>query len=333
MPIPSNEFHLTIEYEHSVLHVFERDTHHFAAPLQFGGALLDDLFQLDGCVGAFREQLIQLHGVSPEYFDGSSHGADLVGPRHRNRAFSSARRNGQHRAAQTCEAGHDVAPDVEPGNQAVTERIAISGRRLAMAASIRKAHEELLEGITPAVDDANFELMTKSQGAENKAASNQAIESLRRLLEVQAEANLLAGLLIESSMVTEIVRLQPLREVIDAARGKIESNLKVLADPEQRKKLIGLYDQLAAMARRDGIIALRARELQRQHEAQLAFAATQTEAVKLKRAVDSLVEQQGKGAEAVSARAHQLSRPGPPWRRAARGDRLVFSAVRDRQAH
>ena len=179
-----------------------------------------------------------------------------------------------------------------------------------MAASIRKAHEELLEGITPAVDDANFELMTKSQGAENKAAANEAIESLRRLLEVQAEANLLAGLLIESSMVTEIVRLQPLREVIDAARGKIESNLKALADPEQRKNLLGLYDRLAAMAGQDGIIAVRARELQRQREAQLAFAATQTEAVKLKRAVDSLVEQQGKDAEVVSARAAEQIRSG-----------------------
>jgi signal transduction histidine kinase/DNA-binding response OmpR family regulator len=209
------------------------------------------------------------------------------------------------RAAQTAMVDKIVAL-----NRAVTERIAISGRRQAMAASIRKAHEELLEGITPAVDDANFELMTKSQGAENKAAANEAIESLRRLLEVQAEANLLAGLLIESSMVTEIVRLQPLREVIDAARGKIESTLKALADPEQRKKLIGLYDQLAAMARRDGIIALRARELQRQHEAQLAFAATQTEAVRLKRAVDSLVEQQGKDAEAVSARAAEEIRSG-----------------------
>jgi signal transduction histidine kinase len=188
-------------------------------------------------------------------------------------------------------------------NQAVTERIAISDRRQAMAASIRKAHEELLEGITPAIDDATFELMTKGQAAENTAASNEAIESLRRLLEVQAEANLLAGLLIESSLVTEGVRLQPLRELIDAARGRIETNLKALPNPEQQRQLVGLYDRLAAMAGQDGIIAVRARELRRQHEAQLAFAATQTEAVKLKQAVDWLVEQQGKEAEAVSARA------------------------------
>jgi signal transduction histidine kinase/DNA-binding response OmpR family regulator len=195
-------------------------------------------------------------------------------------------------------------------NQAVTERITTSGQRQAMAASIRKAHEELLVGITPAIDDANFELMTKSQGAENKAASNQAIESLRHLLEVQAEANLLAGLLIESSMVTEIVRLQPLRENIDAARRRIETSLNALADPEQRKRLIGLHERLAAMAGQDGIVDVRARELLRQQEAQLAFAATQTEAGKLKQAVDRLVEQQGKDAAAVSARAAEQIRSG-----------------------
>jgi signal transduction histidine kinase/DNA-binding response OmpR family regulator len=195
-------------------------------------------------------------------------------------------------------------------NQAVTERITTSGQRQAMAASIRKAHEELLVGLTPAIDDANFELMTKSQGAENKAASNQAIESLRHLLEVQAEANLLAGLLIESSMVTESVRLQPLRENIDAARRRIETSLNALADPEQRKRLIDLHERLAAMAGQDGIVDVRARELLRQQEAQLAFAATQNEAVKLKQAVDRLVEQQGKDAAAVSARAAEQIRSG-----------------------
>src|SRR5947209_8576933 len=195
-------------------------------------------------------------------------------------------------------------------NQAVTERIAISDRRQAMTTSIRKAHEELLEGITPAIDDANFELMTKSQGAENKPASAEAIESLRHLLEVQAEVNLLAGLLIESSLVSESVRLQPLRELIDAARGRIETNLKALPNPELRKNLIGLYEQLATMAGQTGIVDVRARELRRQQEAQLAFAATQSEAVKLKHAVDGLVEQQGKDAAAVSARAGEQIRSG-----------------------
>jgi signal transduction histidine kinase/DNA-binding response OmpR family regulator len=205
-------------------------------------------------------------------------------------------------AAQTA-----MVERIDALNQAVTERIGISDQRRAVALSIRKAHDGFLEGITPAIDDANFELMTKSQGTGTKAVSNEEIESLRRLLEVQSEANLLAGLLTESSLITESVRLQPVRELIDAARGRIETNLKALADPEQRRKLTALYDRLAALG---GIIGLRAFELQRQHEAQLAFTAMQSEAVKLKQAVDRLVEQQGNGAQAVSARAAGQIRSG-----------------------
>src|SRR5258708_27030097 len=39
-------------------------------------------------------------------------------PRRGNGVFWSARRNRQHRAAQIREAAYDVAPDVEPSNQA-----------------------------------------------------------------------------------------------------------------------------------------------------------------------------------------------------------------------
>ncbi|MEA2991738.1 MAG: hypothetical protein QOD40_658 [Alphaproteobacteria bacterium] len=193
-------------------------------------------------------------------------------------------------------------------NHAVTDRITMSGQRQAMALSIRKAHEKLLEGITPAIDDANFELMTQSQG--NKAALNESLESLRRFLELQAESNLLVGLLTESSLVVESARLRPLRDLIDAARRKIEANFKAIADPEQRKKLISLYDQLASVAGDDGIVSLRKRELDRQADAQLAFAAVQSEAVKLKHVVDSLVERQGQRAQEISTRAADQVRSG-----------------------
>ena len=79
-------------------------------------------------------------------------------------------------------------------------RLPLSDASLALA--VRKAHEDLLEAITPAIDDANFDLMTKSQ-KDDRATLNDFIDLLRRLLEVQADAaNLLAGLLIEASLVT-----------------------------------------------------------------------------------------------------------------------------------
>ena len=50
-------------------------------------------------------------------------------------------------------------------NQAVTERLKISAQRRALALSVRRVHEDILEAITPAIDDANFDLMTRDQAA------------------------------------------------------------------------------------------------------------------------------------------------------------------------
>ena len=193
-------------------------------------------------------------------------------------------------------------------DRAVTERIAVSRQRQSMALSIRAAHESLLEAVTPVIDDANFELMTAS--AASRTATTDLLEYLRRLLEIEGEVNLLAGLLTEASMVTERARLQPLRDLIDAARRKIETNLQALADREQRDKLTALYERLAAMAGQEGLIALRARELSSQQEAQVAFMATQSEAMKLKQAVGAVLEQQGDRVQTISARAGEQIRSG-----------------------
>ena len=87
-------------------------------------------------------------------------------------------------------------------NQAVTERMKISAQRRALTVTVRKAHEDLLDAITPAIDDANFDLMTRNQAPATSTTLNQSIDALRRLLEIQAGINLLAGLLIELSIVT-----------------------------------------------------------------------------------------------------------------------------------
>jgi methyl-accepting chemotaxis protein len=192
----------------------------------------------------------------------------------------------------------------------VTDRLAKAAKRRTVALSILKAHEDFLKALAPAIDDANFDLMTKNKGAGGGAAESELIEALRGLLELRAEANLLAGLLTESSLVSEIARLVPLRDLVDAARHKIEVNLHALADPEQRQKLNGLYEQLATIAAADGIIALRASELQRVHDAQVAFTAAQAEAGKLKEVVDGLVERQERLARGVSESATAQIRSG-----------------------
>jgi methyl-accepting chemotaxis protein len=195
-------------------------------------------------------------------------------------------------------------------NRAVAERIATSSQRQRMALSVRNVHEQFLEAITPVIDDVNFEVMTTGRLGGVKGASVELVELLRRALEVQAEVNLLAGTLTEASMAMERARLQPLRDIIDAARRKIDANLKEIPNNAQRQKLTELYGRMASVAGNDGILALRNRELMSRREAESAFAATQSEAIRLKQAVEQLVEFHNENAGEIAGRAENEIRSG-----------------------
>ena len=121
-------------------------------------------------------------------------------------------------------------------NQAVTERLKISAQRRALALSVRKVHEDIIEAITPAIDDANFDLMTRNKASGSTAALNQSIEALRRLLEIQSGTNLLSGLLIE--ILDGDRRRQPGADArpIASAQRSIEGNLKALPQTEQTQR-------------------------------------------------------------------------------------------------
>ena len=119
---------------------------------------------------------------------------------------------------------------------------------------MRKVRDQLLEVTTPAIDDANFNLMTRDQKTDGSATINQLIDTLRSLLEIQAKVNLLAGLLIESSMVTDAADLTPLGDLILAADRGVQADLQQLSDPDQRQKIGALYSRLAAIAGGHGIV-------------------------------------------------------------------------------
>jgi methyl-accepting chemotaxis protein len=187
-------------------------------------------------------------------------------------------------------------------DQMVANRITVTNERLYLASSVRAAHEALLIGLAPAIDDANFDLvMTAKQ--EGGAAIEGRLDLLRRLRETESEANLLAGLLIESSLVREKSRMEPLRDLIGSAQRKIVKNLNAIGDKAQQEKLLALYKQLGAIGSDDGIMAARTYELDQQRDAQLAFNAAQIDAAKLKGAVDDLAEQQRLQARKISTDA------------------------------
>src|SRR4249919_2413216 len=195
-----------------------------------------------------------------------------------------------------------LAQRLQTLNQAVSNHISMSNERSYLASSVRAAHEALLIGLAPAIDDANFDLMMSAR-QEGTAAIETRLEYLRRLLETESESNLLAGLLTEASLVSDPSRLEPLRDVIASAQRKITKNLNAIPDRAQQEKLTALYKQLGAIGADDGIIAARAYELNQQNEAQVAFTAAQKDASKLKQAVDALVEQQGSTAQYISGYA------------------------------
>jgi methyl-accepting chemotaxis protein len=194
-------------------------------------------------------------------------------------------------------------------NQAVTERIKITAQRRALALSVRKVHEDILEAITPAIDDANFDLMTRKQ-ADGNATLNQSIEALRRLLEIQSGINLLSGLLIESSLMTDVANLAPMRDPITSAQRSIEGNLKALPQTEQTEKIAALYQKLAAVAGNNGIVTQRTNELNREQDARQVYAAATAEAARLRQAVEGSIERQGTFAQRLSGRAISQIRVG-----------------------
>ena len=185
-------------------------------------------------------------------------------------------------------------------NQAVADRIKISDRRRALVLAVRKYHEDLIEAITPVIDDANFKVMTQMR----PVLPTELIESLRRLLEIQAEANLLAGLLIESSMAADVASLPPMRDRIAAATRDIEDNLKALPKSDELTNIANLYRNMAAVSGDDDIVALRIHELNREQDARRVFAMALARMRWLRVAVESLIERQGQFAQTLAARAN-----------------------------
>jgi methyl-accepting chemotaxis protein len=184
-------------------------------------------------------------------------------------------------------------------DQAVASRIKIAGQRRALVRLVRKHHENLLDAITPAIDDANFDVMMQMQPER----AFEKIEFLRRLLEIQANANFLAGLLIESSLVTDVASLSPIRENIAMAQRDIEKDLNGLPASTVKTKLSDLYGRLASVAGEDGVVSQRLNELNQIQVAQQVFSEAQSEASMLRQVVDRMTEREGVFARTLSTRA------------------------------
>ena len=190
-------------------------------------------------------------------------------------------------------------------DQVVKDRISISDERTTLASAIQPAYVALHDALASAIANANSDLMSTSEQAGIDAALCRKLESLRRLMEMESESNLLAGFLTEAALVYDSSRLQALRDLIKATKAKLEQNLSVISDLAQQNKLSALYHDLGSIESDDGIISVRTYELNRLHDADVAFQNAQTATATLKKAVDDMVEQQGHAAQTISMQAEQ----------------------------
>jgi len=195
-------------------------------------------------------------------------------------------------------------------NQVVTNRIAISSEREMLTAAIQPAYEALHKALVPAIAAANIDFTSTSKDTIFAGALDQKLDLLRRLSEIDSEANLLAELLTEAALVNDSVRLNVLRDLIRTAKQNIETNLAAVGDPDRRKNFTALYKELGSIESDDGIIAVRIYELKGQSDAAAAFEQVQTATAAFKKAIDGMVDQQGSVAETISQYADRQTQSG-----------------------
>ena len=182
---------------------------------------------------------------------------------------------------------------------AVERRLRAQGRREDATASLARAQADFISELEPLVDDTVFDLVMEAEPAErdNTVSGRQASDTadfalfLNAVLQLRAEGALVAGLLSESASALDTVDLNPLRERHLSASDRMRRALEDVTAGS------GGHDELRASAERilgfgdgaDGIIALRAAELDAVASESAALAAARRATVALAETTTSLV--------------------------------------------
>jgi class 3 adenylate cyclase/phosphoglycerate-specific signal transduction histidine kinase len=147
-------------------------------------------------------------------------------------------------------------------------RVTLQARRQQMTETVKSSHDLLLDILVPIVDDAAFALVMNSEEltAENTEAISDLVEggvsNLHRILTVNAEANLAAGLLNEAAHAEHSTMIQPIRERFLAAAAAIDRNLRQLPNTPEMQDLRRASSRLTEIGTgKENLFEARAREL------------------------------------------------------------------------
>ena len=132
-------------------------------------------------------------------------------------------------------------------------------------ASAVEAHRALVELINPLLDDTTFYLVTGYRNLGDREpvplelrVDEAAFLNAASLADLEAEANLMIGLLTEAASINEAALLGPLRERFDSSADRFATALAALGHLPQRADIQPSFARLVELGRSDGgIIALR----------------------------------------------------------------------------
>ncbi len=172
----------------------------------------------------------------------------------------------------------------------------LATKRQILAGAAQDAHGDLLEILTPLVDEATFNLVITSEDVT--AQSTEAITNLidggvtvlQVLLSLRAEGNLAAGLLSEAAGLSDPTMIQPVRERFIAAKAQIAEQLDQLPEGKAWRALQESAERLTSYGiGDDSIFALRERELRQLITAERLLQRARLSSTALRNEVNELV--------------------------------------------
>jgi methyl-accepting chemotaxis protein len=194
----------------------------------------------------------------------------------------------------------------------LAELQAVQRTRYAFVERIHAAHQSFSAKAIALADAANFDLVLASEdlAKQNQGTISELTErgvtALRSLLELQAEGNLLVGLIREAGTTEQLDRLIPIRERIEAGLVHMETSQASVNDPvlaEQLGKQIAVFTALTDSDAKDNVLALRERELRARAAAASSLGRNRALAEEFDGAVAKVVADVQRTAEAAGASA------------------------------
>mgnify|MGYP001271633304 CR=1 FL=1 len=132
--------------------------------------------------------------------------------------------------------GGEISGRLGELNKQMSLRLALQDKRLALTQQIAGMHKELLNQLGPIIDQANNDLVAKSESTMAGASkswqklSEVDMVNLRVILQFQASANLAFALLREGMSANNVEDLQPVEERFEAVVAKLSEAVGELAE-------------------------------------------------------------------------------------------------------